>query len=321
MTTSKKRASSKKKASSKKTARKGASKKAAASQTRSTAGVEATSKYSEWFRSTSQPRQGIIVLDRGVPDGTIKTVEYSAINGWAIFEGDILLGTVEEMEKRVQALKVEPDVLPTAGMSLPGAKARGIIRPNIKIFGIVIKDYRWPNARVPFEIDPNLPNQKRITDAIAHWHAKTKIRLVKRTTAHNDYIRFEDQGGCFSAVGRQGGKQIISLAPGCSAGSTIHEIGHAVGLWHEQSREDRTKFVTINFQNIESGKEHNFNQHVSDGDDVGTYDYRSIMHYGSTAFSKNGQPTIVPKQSGASIGQRSGLSAGDIAAVKFMYGS
>lgn len=117
----------------------------------------------------------------------------------------------------------------------------------------------------------------------------------------------------------QGGKQDIGLATGCGFGATVHEIGHAWGLWHEQSREDRDSKVQILWQNIEAGKEHNFNQHITDGDDVGSYDYGSIMHYGRCAFSKNGQPTIESIPPGKTLGQRNGLSPLDIAAVQSIY--
>jgi hypothetical protein len=91
-----------------------------------------------------------------------------------------------------------------------------------------------------------------------------------------------------------------------------------VGLWHEQSREDRDLFVTINFANIQPGMEHNFNQHITDGDDFGSYDYGSIMHYPRTAFSVDGSETITPIDPAAVIGQRTALSPGDIAAANSM---
>ncbi len=43
------------------------------------------------------------------------------------------------------------------------------------------------------------------------------------------------------------------------------------------------------------------------------------MHYGPTAFSINGQPTIIPKQSGVTIGQREQLSSTDIAEIRNYY--
>src|SRR5215218_8888963 len=81
-------------------------------------------------------------------------------------------------------------------------------------------------------------------------------------------------------------------------------------------------FVTIHWENIQAGKEHNFNQHISDGDDVGAYDYGSIMHYERTAFTKNGLETITPTNPAtAQIGQRVALSQGDLDAVASMYGA
>lgn len=117
----------------------------------------------------------------------------------------------------------------------------------------------------------------------------------------------------------RGNMQVISLGDGCETmGVAVHEICHALGLWHEQSREDRDTNVRIVWANIQAGREHNFNQHITDGDDIGGYDFGSLMHYGRRAFSANGQDTIVPL-GGQAIGQRSGLSAGDIAAIRSMY--
>ena len=50
------------------------------------------------------------------------------------------------------------------------------------------------------------------------------------------------------------------------------------------------------------------------------YDYSSIMHYNTRAFSKNGQPTMIPKQEGVSIGIQPRLTSTDIYEVRQFYG-
>ncbi len=176
-------------------------------------------------------------------------------------------------------------------------------------------------------------------DAVAYIEARNNVDFIEINTASNYHILITDdikpdntgRAGCASAVGYKAysaGYQRLNLqrydpdTGTCNRkGIAIHELMHSLGVWHEQSREDRDDYVTILYENIEDKKEGNFDQHITDGTDIGEYDYSSIMHYGEYAFSKNGQKTIVTIQPGVTIGQRDDMSDGDIAAIEYKYPS
>lgn len=107
----------------------------------------------------------------------------------------------------------------------------------------------------------------------------------------------------------------------CGTGATIHEIGHAIGLFHEQTRHDRDEYVEIVWDNIGPSERFNFEKHSKVvGTDTGPYDFGSIMHYGPTAFSANGEKTIVRRDGKDFQEQREGLSDIDLMGIEAMYG-
>lgn len=226
------------------------------------------------------------------------TLPYEIIDGMAIYDADMILGPASDFQTAS---------VPTGSPVVNGVATRSL-------------GGRWQNGIVYYDLN-NHTGSTRILEAIAHIEENTSIRFVARTN-QTDYVRFDPSSGCSSWIGRIGGAQYIRLNdPGClyGIGTTVHEIFHALGFYHEQSRSDRNSYVTINWNNIRSGYEGNF-QIANYAVDIGSYNYDSLMHYGAYGFAIDRNiPTIYTIAEGISIGQRTSLSQGDIEAMQYIY--
>jgi len=185
---------------------------------------------------------------------------------------------------------------------------------------------RWPDATIPYVISSEFSQHERsvIAKAMQQYHQKTCIRFRPKTS-ERAYIHIMKGSGCSSSVGRTGSRQTVSLGNGCVyAGIVMHELMHASGFWHEQSRADRDSYVRILWDNIMTGMEYNFLKYdLNKIDHLGaTYDTCSVMHYGPTSFAKSwGKKTIVSRHSDdkCQLGQRKGFSDTDIRKLNTLY--
>ena len=218
------------------------------------------------------------------------------------FYGAAIYGNPDDKHTAVLVANYTPEEFSVNPEELGTYLEGDILIPKQRLImknGITSQSSRWPKGIVPYEIHDNFNARDMaiIENAINEYHRRTCIRFVPRTT-EQDYISIvSGNSGCWSSVGRVGGKQEVNLqSPGCltKPGTAMHELMHALGFLHEQNREERDSFVSIQYQNIQPSAMTNFDKASKTLAFGVPYDYGSVMHYSAKAFSTNGQPTIIP---------------------------
>jgi hypothetical protein len=215
------------------------------------------------------------------PDG-VRDVRYTERNGRAIYDGDIDLGSVDEIEEK---------------RALFG--------------GAIHKDFsrRWPNGVVRFRFDSSVSVATRSAVMAAHdaMEAVTPLKFVNIfDNASGAYLEYrqdvnDNDGGVSDQIGMSGGEQAVTFYDASvGQGLIIHETLHAVGFWHEQSREDRDAWVVIDNDCINWSLwdwENDQKQYEVKGDalELGPYDFRSIMHYSTGTWCAPNPPAKCTK--------------------------
>jgi len=185
--------------------------------------------------------------------------------------------------------------------------------------------YRW-DLPIPVELSSamNLKARGEYLEAMVEYELRTCVSF-KPWEGEDDFISIYPLGGCWSYVGHvYPSQQNVSIGNGCEWSVTIeHELMHALGIYHEQSRPDRDDYIFLDLEQVEAGKEHNFNKYdlefVSPVDTP--YAYDSIMHYGAYSFNVADKPTLVPRIEFFTpiLGQRKTFSPLDAERINKLY--
>uniref|UniRef100_A0A914XF38 Metalloendopeptidase n=1 Tax=Plectus sambesii TaxID=2011161 RepID=A0A914XF38_9BILA len=168
-------------------------------------------------------------------------------------------------------------------------------------------EQRWANGIIPYTVSAEYTAANRIviTNAMKEFEQISCIRFIPRTS-EIDYIDImpnRTRTTCYSSIGKAGGRQITSLIDDCLSDQYLvqHELMHAVGFGHEQSRTDRDQYIEYLPQNVENGFAAEFM--IYDSDFLGLpYDYKSIMQYSGEVFAKPGTVTMRPVASARAQG-------------------
>ncbi|WP_298539590.1 M12 family metallopeptidase [uncultured Aquimarina sp.] len=194
--------------------------------------------------------------------------------------------------------------------------------PNGVVKYMISQQFKDEDAKVRPHPFKNYDMKKMLEDAMSTWTTATGVSFVEvdSSTPRREYIEILWGSSNSSVVGYNSPfPKKFKISDQAHQGVYLHELGHTLGLLHEQQRVDRDDYIIIHSDYINDSAYEKFTANPILDYHTPSLDFNSVMLYPSTEYrgdynvkKTNGQPFT----SGYATGV---LSQGDINTVKAMY--
>jgi hypothetical protein len=249
-------------------------------------------------------------------------VTYVIKHGLPIYQSDIILDHLQPMPG--------VDVQAAAAQTALDQNSR-MPRPTPMSVGVAFPSTLWPKVgsvyQIPYVIASD-GGDANLTSAINQFNSTFPglIQWVARTTQTNyvniDLNSSDHTGECEATEGDANiGAQPMTGSGACTLATILHEMGHEIGLYHEQSRSDRDTYVSVNYNSLILASRGNFDVIQGDVQNLTLFDYASVMEYPPFSFSRNGSPAVESIPAGIPLSNSTGYTAADIEGIERLYGA
>ena len=160
----------------------------------------------------------------------------------------------------------------------------------------------WTNNTVPYEFDANVTalNRTLMQAAMQEWENVSDADFVHcaSNTCTGNHLHIQNSTRNSSFIGMVVGQQVVNIFNWNFTFIMAHELGHALGYWHEHQRADQNQYLQIHSGNADPAGCNaacfatNFNPDAPNN--YGPFDFDSVMHYGECAFALAPCPCGVP---------------------------
>ena len=253
----------------------------------------------------------------------------------------------QRVPRSLQCCLLTLSILAFSAVTVARAQADGEAFPGVQLpnpglnpqtVGVADAGSLWPGGVVYYDDGGCINNNlcPGLAQAISTFNTDFSgaVQWTKRTT-QTTYVIITLNGtggrGDVNTIGypAAAGPVNMNCNTDCNIATLLHEMGHIIGLYHEQTRTDRDSHVTMYYQNVvKSTWPSNFAINLQNQQLLSSYDYASVMQYPPYVDSANGGPVIESIPAGIPMQGTEGVpgagnqdySAGDKEAILRLYG-